>query len=913
MSNAGEIGIQARTLLNNVEHLLSVVDAPNSPLARHLSEPRLGLQVFECRAIHKSLTQFSEAASGLRYVGFIGHFSAGKSSTINSLLGSERDVGLHPTDTGITFITHPRNQRDVIGSSGARTLGVGAFFFETPSLLDFVFVDTPGSGDPNIVSELVREFLPVCDRIVYMISATQPFTEAEIPILKRASEELAFVPVTFVVTRADEFRRDTKESLSVANIDMASQQDFLRRLRERLSENLPNLRFDANDVFIIDNRSGYGIPDLRSHLTKKSAYPEDIPAKKIEYFARRIDRAKSAVYRYAAEHLAIASSLALASEANARKYEEDISVSINHLRREWKQIEDEFEKYRSTTQASISRLRHDGLAGKTATDITELVFDEEAKGNLMLAQHKDALVELADEIGARLNEAAQRRLRKFEEGLREALRLNPRLGVAEQFMRDFNADGGLALPDEDKVALANQADAAASIILSRLGQAICDRFNGVRRSVLAECATVEGYIEDAKLLEAEEGLFDHARNSMFAAVRSAASSVAVYATALQASPNWLSSLFKLKIADELAAAVTNVIPVEVQSQEADRMVTEFFATRQPERDALRSAQEIWRTTLAKAASECPAMTLHDLQASNMEGLRGKVASALLLELNKVAAEETAEAIQNEMNRLVSRIRDVEAGARSATQSMVRQAKFQSFASRGALTFAGILGGLGPFLVLACSPLSGLRWRWWVHALSMVLLVGLSAYLSIALADVQLTILETGSPNFMLMGGITAVGGLALWLVTVLLDDSKKRIRTMLDSAFSNSLSSLGDITTLMAIKMPRFKLDDAIASIDKSQPILAIMREHEEKHHILQLAADKLLSLAKIRTAQVESLDVEVQKFLGSLRSWYGENVSKVERCNLLVAQWRVGAVEPSLKVVQNTEAQLKELADKVA
>lgn len=56
----------------------------------------------------------------LFYAGILGHFSAGKSSTINSLLDTwnskhERITDLNPTDTTITLITKEKNAPSLVG------------------------------------------------------------------------------------------------------------------------------------------------------------------------------------------------------------------------------------------------------------------------------------------------------------------------------------------------------------------------------------------------------------------------------------------------------------------------------------------------------------------------------------------------------------------------------------------------------------------------------------------------------------------------------------------------------------------------------------------------------------------------------------------------------------------------------
>ena len=79
----------------------------------------------------RSLTQYVERNSDLLYVGLLGHFSSGKSSTINSLLQLwdapiRRPVDLNPTDRSITLVTHSSNGPSLLGMISRGDLLVGA-------------------------------------------------------------------------------------------------------------------------------------------------------------------------------------------------------------------------------------------------------------------------------------------------------------------------------------------------------------------------------------------------------------------------------------------------------------------------------------------------------------------------------------------------------------------------------------------------------------------------------------------------------------------------------------------------------------------------------------------------------------------------------------------------------------------
>ncbi len=145
--------------------------------------------------LEKSLEQYVNKKRKLFYIGLMGHFSTGKSSTINSLLSldskNERDSDLQPTDTAITLITHIDNDKMLEHvATENQEVPIRSKFIDNELLRNLVIVDTPGSGDPHILNEVVRDFLPICDLILYFFSSTNALDNADLP----------FIPIKFVIT-----------------------------------------------------------------------------------------------------------------------------------------------------------------------------------------------------------------------------------------------------------------------------------------------------------------------------------------------------------------------------------------------------------------------------------------------------------------------------------------------------------------------------------------------------------------------------------------------------------------------------------------------------------------------------------------------------------------------------------------
>ena len=221
----------------------------------------------ELRRLHRSLRQYAEKSKALTYVGFVGHFSAGKSSTTNSLLRSSsadpaRLTGLHPTDKANTLITHKNNSSNLIGAHTRGEVEVGASLLDVESLKDVVIVDTPGSGDPLVVEEIVRDFLPICDQLSYTFSAASALAVSDLPMLVKIHKDQPFLPVRSVVTRADEFTRDVDARATSANVDNSRIDTFIGELISRIAASVPGLNIAQEDIMLIDNVSGFNVESL---------------------------------------------------------------------------------------------------------------------------------------------------------------------------------------------------------------------------------------------------------------------------------------------------------------------------------------------------------------------------------------------------------------------------------------------------------------------------------------------------------------------------------------------------------------------------------------------------------------------------------------------------------------------------
>lgn len=252
-----------------------------------LDSPGTTLEYQErCRAwnqlhnIAKSIPDLLNQSDSIALVGFLGHFSSGKSSLINALLGIsndenpgyKRDVGLHPTDSGITLITH-RDHAKLVRKSGYTAIdsvevvhGPPLGFLEHATL-----VDTPGLGNEAAEHETVARFLHLCHVLVITIDGRRPFADKDkdFELLDTAFNKLAGVPKILVVTSAEEFLTSRTASFETgwqAERAEVFWDEAVERLKRdpRFRDHLD--RFEMVPRFFVDSKEGFRIEQVRESV-----------------------------------------------------------------------------------------------------------------------------------------------------------------------------------------------------------------------------------------------------------------------------------------------------------------------------------------------------------------------------------------------------------------------------------------------------------------------------------------------------------------------------------------------------------------------------------------------------------------------------------------------------------------------
>ena len=398
--------------MKNSANLITKIEATSTNLNKLLldegSELLLGLKkdvqckikLDELRRLIVTLNQYSHKSKNLVYIGLLGHFSSGKSSTINSILNmwetkDERSTGLHPTDVAVTLTTHRDNQGSLLGTHRVGELKVGTQYIDTELLKDKVLVDTPGSGDPIIIEEMVRDFLPICDYLIYIFAATNPLDTNDIPVLKKAHEELPFIPMKFIITRADEFIDDRSKGFSKDNVSLHKILNFTSELIARLQHIVPSRQFTEKDFLFIDNIYRYN-----THLISNYVFSQNTTLSlhdhKINYFMNNAKRIRDFFEKYIREQIYSLETLVTIASQNDDKYRTSVQMGKSNLTENWISIHDEFEKAYKQMQIKADGFISKAYVPSSIQDtITLKKYEKKIKLEISksLDRHVDRIVE----------------------------------------------------------------------------------------------------------------------------------------------------------------------------------------------------------------------------------------------------------------------------------------------------------------------------------------------------------------------------------------------------------------------------------------------------------------------------------------------------------------------------------------
>lgn len=271
MSTPVETAIDAscRAILSDLEELIEAVQREPADTIFEIGQNAETTETLKsAKRLRESVRQYADRNADVFYIGLMGHFSSGKSSSLNSILQlwdteHERENYGNPTDAAVTLVTTQKNSQRLINLTRQGQLPVRTQPISRPILENIVFMDTPGYGDPDVMAELVRDMLPLCDLVLYFFSAAAPLDSNDLPLLRDKVDHLPEIPIRFVITRADEFRDRTVDTF---NIDEDRRDEQIALLVKRIDGQVSGFHTSPTDFYVVDNLINYGIDELRADL-----------------------------------------------------------------------------------------------------------------------------------------------------------------------------------------------------------------------------------------------------------------------------------------------------------------------------------------------------------------------------------------------------------------------------------------------------------------------------------------------------------------------------------------------------------------------------------------------------------------------------------------------------------------------
>lgn len=305
--------------------------------------------------IERATDQYLKRTNNLFYIGFLGHFSSGKSSTINNILKlkgtkDEKKTAHNPTDDQITLISGLENNSDVINMTRSGKVPVVIVQIEGNSFLaDKVIMDTPGSGDPSTYEEIIRDSLPLCDLIVYCMAATHPFTNSDIPLLQEKERNLFDIPTIYLVTRANEFKQETLKQIDATNFNLEKYGTFAAELAARIKSVVPTIELGVDEFVAIDNLENYQIDIL---IEKINFYcnPENysnilrLHDHKIDYFIRSLKEVKQFFLSLINEKFETVEKFFTRAKINIEDYDKKTRIGTDKMINSWRTIDDKIKQ-----------------------------------------------------------------------------------------------------------------------------------------------------------------------------------------------------------------------------------------------------------------------------------------------------------------------------------------------------------------------------------------------------------------------------------------------------------------------------------------------------------------------------------------------------------------------------------------
>jgi hypothetical protein len=331
------------SVLGLLERALSEIADPQRSLREIISsDNEANGHHLELQRMRAALKTYLDTDPNLRYVAFVGSFSSGKTATINNLLEirdteQAREEDTNPADDKLTLCAHESKEQSLLATLVKSSWEADKFFHQADDLADVILVDTPGEGDPRIRTDIVHNFLPICDTIIYCFNATNPLNRNDLPVLQQLNEVLLHTDFFYVYTRADDVYRKSKlKPLSPDNFnDKRARRDkdiFISRLNDALS----HLPARNPELFFIGNEDHFGIDEVKARILTPPGDFTALVLQKLAFFRVRSIDSLDGILKLLHDLSVTVRELVRRAEENHREYDSKFEIRTEEIKEFWR-------------------------------------------------------------------------------------------------------------------------------------------------------------------------------------------------------------------------------------------------------------------------------------------------------------------------------------------------------------------------------------------------------------------------------------------------------------------------------------------------------------------------------------------------------------------------------------------------
>jgi hypothetical protein len=173
-----------------------------------------------------------------------------------------------------------------------------------------------------------------------LLSAANPLDKSDLPLLSELHKRLQFIPIHFVITRADELRADFEKPLTNDNFDHKKKEQFIGEVVSRINTLLKPQVYSADQFILVDNKSGFNVNTLRQFLDAKcnSSSPQarvSMHLNKLHFYLSGARELRGFFAAFLETKLIELRKIVAAAARNIERYQENVQISNSNLTKAW--------------------------------------------------------------------------------------------------------------------------------------------------------------------------------------------------------------------------------------------------------------------------------------------------------------------------------------------------------------------------------------------------------------------------------------------------------------------------------------------------------------------------------------------------------------------------------------------------